>query len=378
MDILLVVLTAVLTALAVAGVVMSVQRRMAADARVQAEADRALTLEQVRASVGDRLSDRLESDSRAMDLRQDSIHQQVDGMNRELAQLRNLVGTLQREKAERDTEILARLDETVRTTSGLAESTRDLRDALASPKARGQWGERMAEDVLQAAGLREGFSYRKQTATSAGTIPDFTFLLPRGLHLHMDVKFPVDNYVKFLAADTDAERTALRQTFLRDVRQRMKELRTREYADPAQTVGYLLMFIPNEAVYAFIHEHDQDLLGDALGQRIVPCSPSTLFAVLAVVRQAVDNFAIERTSEEILTCLAGFNGEWGKFTEKLDNLGARLETARKAYDELNGPRRRQLERKLDRIDELREDRGIAEPAVDLTEAEVTPLRLEAG
>src|SRR5205085_7430202 len=91
-----------------------------------------------------------------------------------------------------------------------------LREVLASPKARGQWGERMADDVLRLAGLVEGISYVKQRATRHGTIPDVTFLLPGARVLHMDVKFPIANYIRCLEAGTDAERDTLRTAFLRD------------------------------------------------------------------------------------------------------------------------------------------------------------------
>ena len=46
--------------------------------------------------------------------------------------------------------------------NALTENTQQLREVLASPKARGQWGERMAEDVLRLAGFLEGVNYRKQ------------------------------------------------------------------------------------------------------------------------------------------------------------------------------------------------------------------------
>ena len=49
-------------------------------------------------------------------------------------------------------------------TQALSTSTQSLREALANPKARGQWGERMAEDVLRLAGFIEHVNYEKQTA----------------------------------------------------------------------------------------------------------------------------------------------------------------------------------------------------------------------
>jgi DNA recombination protein RmuC len=272
-------------------------------------------------------------------------------MTGELHRVTELVQTLQKEKAEQHGQLL----------SGLAEAThatQTLREVLANPKARGQWGERMAEDVLRLSGFVEGVNYRKQTAITGGTIPDFTFFLPNDLLLHMDVKFPVDNYVRCLGADTDADRTTHTNAFLRDVRQRIKDLAARDYIDPQSTVDELLLFIPNESVYAFIHEHDATLVDFALQQRVVLCSPFTLFAVLAVIRQAVDSFMLERTSDEILKCLGSFTDQWGRFSEALDGLGKRMDSAQSAYNELAGTRRRQLQRRLDEIDQLRARRGI--------------------
>jgi DNA recombination protein RmuC len=268
------------------------------------------------------------------------------------------------------------LRETLRTTTELAGTTQALRATLASPKARGQWGERMADDVLRTAGLLEGVNYRKQRAIAGGTIPDFTFLLPRDIELHMDVKFPVDNYVRHLEAASEAERDATRSAFLRDVRNRIKELASRGYADPRTTPGFLLLFIPNESVYAFIQEHDGQLCDSALGQGVVLCSPFTLFAVLGVVRQAVDCFLLERASDEILDALAGFSQQWRRFSDHVDKLGKQLGTVQGTFDDLAGTRRRQLERHLDEIEAIRTRRGL--PGIDDGDEAETPVLREVS
>ena len=64
------------------------------------------------------------------------------------------------------------------------------------------------------------------------------------------------------------------------------------YSSSGETVDCLLMFIPNEQVYGFVQENDRSILDDALRNKIVVCSPLTLYAVLAVVRQAVGNFQL--------------------------------------------------------------------------------------
>ena len=206
----------------------------------------------------------------------------------------------------------------------LAETTQSLREALSSTTARGQWGERMAEDVLRLAGFVDGVNYRRhQALPGSGGIPDYTFLLPQGLTLHMDVKFPLNNYLRVLDATSDVEREHARKEFLKDVRLRLREVTRREYVDPAGgTVDCVLLFIPNEQVYGFIQEQDRSILDDALRAKVVFCSPLTLFAVLAVIRQAVDNFQLSRTSHEILQRLQGFEKQWDRFVEQMDKVGS--------------------------------------------------------
>ena len=60
------------------------------------------------------------------------------------------------------------------------------------------------------------------------------------------------------------------------------------------------------------------------------CSPLTLFAVLAVVRQAIDSFRTERTASEILDVLGGFREQWDAFSVKMDALGRNLTTTTRA------------------------------------------------
>ena len=149
----------------------------------------------------------------------------------------------------------------------------------------------------------------------------------------------------------------------------------REYVDPAGgTVDCVLLFIPNEQVYGFIQEQDRSILDDALRAKVVFCSPLTLFAVLAVIRQAVDNFQLSRTSHEILQRLQGFEKQWDRFVEQMDKVGRNLKTASNAFEELEGTRRRGVERELERIDTLRRDQ--VDGATAAGEPAVLPFALE--
>jgi DNA recombination protein RmuC len=273
-------------------------------------------------------------------------------------------------------ESLGRLGELVQRNSGedkagFAELTTVLRSvdtrtntmasALGNSRVRGQWGERAAEDVLRSAGFIEGVSYFKQQLLPDGSRPDFTFPLPKGYALNMDVKFPLENYVRLVEAISDADRTGFEKAFLRDVRDRVKEVASRSYANPAGgTVDYALLFIPSESVYTEINRLDSTFVDAALSQRVIPCSPLTLFGVLAVVRKAVESFAFQQASDEVLLAMKLFEREWERFSIGFDTLGKQLATARGTYDQLAGIRTIKLQAPLAQMDALLKERGLAD------------------
>lgn len=287
------------------------------------------------------------------------IDQQLVAMTSSLEKVSTLMNSLEKDREQKFGELSQHLKLAHDQYNALSQSTSSLREALASTKARGQWGERMAEDVLRMAGFVEKVNYVKQKATSEGKIPDFTFFLPKNLVLNMDAKFPLDNYMRYLEADNNTEKEKFCKDFLRDAKSRVKEIRGREYINPSGgTVDYVLLFIPNEQVYAFIHEMDSSILDDAIREKVVFCSPVTLFAVLAVIRQAVENFSLEETSNEILELIGNFKKQWGLFQKSVEILGTRLDGVHKAYDDMTGVRKRQLEKPLAKMDEIRAARGL--------------------
>jgi DNA recombination protein RmuC len=307
-----------------------------------------------------RLDTEREASARELDSKKGLIDQQLQAMTVQMEQVSRTINELEKDRVEKFGQLSSSLLLHAEQTQSLMQTANALRQALSSTKARGQWGERMAEDVLRLAGFIENVNYEKQKRIdSSGKIPDFTFFLPQDLKLNMDVKFPLDNYLRYQEATSDTDKSRHMSDFLRDVRGRVKEVATREYINPEQnTVDYVLLFIPNEQVYAFIHEQDRKILDDALSSKVIFCSPLTLYAILAVIRRAVDNFTLEKTSHQILSLYGEFQKQWTMFVTKMDLLGKKIRDAQEVYEEVTTTRRRQLDRVLDKIGDLRTQTGL--------------------
>lgn len=285
------------------------------------------------------------SSGQQLDEKKKLIDSSIKDMKSDMkTQLENLI--------KQTTELKGQMENSQQGITRLTDTTSKLRQILSSSQARGQWGERMVEDILNFIGLTEGINYKKQSQEGTDR-PDYTFYLPQSKHVNMDVKFPLSHYENFISAETELERESEKKKFLTDVKNHIKTINKRTYIDPeGGTVDYVLMFIPNESIYTFINQEDKGLIDFSLQNKIILCSPITLYAVLSLIRQAVSNFAMEKQAGEMQKLIGVFAKQWQLFVDKMDTMGKSLGTVQKHYDDLVTTRSRQLEKPMDKIGEL--------------------------
>ncbi|MCY3781136.1 MAG: DNA recombination protein RmuC [Chloroflexi bacterium] len=278
-------------------------------------------------------------------------------INRTLGEMKDKLGKVEEliqefEKARESK--LGALDDQLKN---LTQTTSALHRALADNRARGQWGERIAEDLLQLLGFVEGRNYYKQMTQASGERPDFTICLPNGLYVNMDVKYSFDNYDSYHNADSQQNREKYAKAFLRNVKNVVNDVASKEYINE-QTVDCVLLLIPNEPVYRFIHEQDYTIMDAALRSKVILCSPLNLYPVLAVIHQAAQSLAFERKSREVFAVLTDIRAEWAKYTEYMDGMEKNFSTLERKFRELTGARSNQLDRKFDKIDNILEGNSM--------------------
>ena len=325
-----------------------------AELNQRAEAHREETIRTVTQMVtqqsGDALGKRAEVISTTLKGVHDDVSKRLAELNHELDQLR-----------QHNAGQFSSVSEAVTL---LAQRTANLNEVLSNSQKRGQWGERLAEDMIRAAGLVEGVNYSKQDTTAAGGRPDFTFTMPPDRVLFMDVKFPLDRYVAHLDADDDATRATTKADFVKAVRSHVDALAKRDYIDQTteDALDYVLMFVPNESISGFVHEADPHLIDWALERKVVLCSPLTLYAFLVVIRQATESFHTEQTAAEITQQI-------NKFSKEFDNYSAAVDKVRATFNKLDnelgaiatdGTRFRKLSVPIRDIEKLRKRQGIGE------------------
>ncbi len=247
------------------------------------------------------------------------IDQSLTAVKQELAHVQQHISAFEKDRENKFGQLSQQLQTNTETTKQLQETTNKISLALSNNKTRGQLGERMAEDLLRASGYIENVNYVKQKMIKPQcTIPDFSFLLPNEKWLHMDVKFPFTNYAKYLEAPDNEKHDYLKQ-FLKDVRKRIAELSDRGFVND-ESVECAILFIPNDQIFGFIVENDPEIVDDAIGQKTVLCSPASLFAILAIIRQSCKWFSLPDSLKRVVDVMSKLESSQEEYDEELIDI----------------------------------------------------------
>lgn len=308
-----------------------------------------------------------------LETRKQAVETWVEQLQKELAEYRKLIQNFEQDRAVKYGNLENELKNASSATLRLQETTSHLTNVLGNVKLRGQWGERMAEDIIRYAGLIDGVNYQKQKKLeSASTKPDYTFFLPNGHKVNMDAKFPLDNYMRMINAPEGLEKETALKDFLRNVKERIKEIQNREYINTADnTLDFVLLFIPNEQVFGLIQEKMPELMETALTQKVVVCSPFTLYAMLSVIRQAHENFRYEKDLQKIIGLMDQFLVVYERFKGRFDDeFGKQVEKLSQLYSDIKMKNFVQLDTKIRQIEEYKKGSAKisseSQPLIDLT------------
>jgi len=277
-------------------------------------------------------------------------------MEKLVAQLKDEMNVHQKEirKAEQErihefSAIVKSLEHHKTLTDELKTSTDTLAKVLSNNQQRGEWGERIIEDLMRSNGLVEHVHFEKQKKLGTTTLrPDITLLLPNNRVVPVDVKFPYSEMQKMSIADTKAQQKIHLKQFEQDLK--TKIIKVSEYIDVGQdTLDYAIMFVPNEAVFSFINQSMPGMVDLALSKRVLLVSPFTFLIVARTVMESYRNFMIGDKLKEVVKYIDDFVVEWSKFKGSFDKYGRTLTTLQKDYEELTGTRVRIMEKKVDMV-----------------------------
>src|SRR3989344_2485890 len=238
----------------------------------------------------------------------DSLQRNTESLNKRLDNAAKVIGNVQKNIGE---------------FSEIGRSMKDLQDFLRSPKLRGNVGEQVLKELLGQMLPKQ--SFHLQYGFKSGAIVDAAIQTTAGV-IPVDSKFPMENFRKMAATQTDAEKKIAQKDFERDVKKHIDDIARKYILTDEGTIDYALMYIPSEAVYYEI-ANDADLFDYAGTKRVLPVSPVTFYAYMKAILMSFEGQKIEKRAGEILQSLRSIQREYQKVDDNLGVLGKHLNNA---------------------------------------------------
>lgn len=209
-----------------------------------------------------------------------------------------------------------------------------------APKARGRWGERALQNVLEQCGLSEhtDFYTEHSIETEDGRLrPDAIVRIPGNKQLVIDAKVSLNAYQAAFEADDDAERARHLDLHAKSMRGHVQTLGAKAYQSQFEDApDYVVMFVPGEHFVAAALEHDPELWDFAFRNKVLLATPTNLVAIARTVAQVWRQDGLAREAQEIGRMGAELYERLAVAADHLKRVGGGLETAVNNYNKFVG------------------------------------------
>ncbi|MBT3471669.1 MAG: DNA recombination protein RmuC [Gammaproteobacteria bacterium] len=289
---------------------------------------------------------------------------------------------IEKERKEQYGALTHHLESITLTQQQLQHETRNLVQALRRPEVRGQWGELTLKRLAELAGMVEhaDFIEQEQVNSETGTLrPDMVIHLPDQRAIIVDAKTPLDAYINATEADSDEKRNSELERHTRNVRKRVKELAAKSYwSQFDESPDFVVLFIPGDQFLSSALERDHRLLEDALQEKVILATPTSLVALLRAVAFGWKQQEVARNAETIREVGVQLYERLATFTTHLNKVGKSLDGGIEAFNKAVGSLDRNVLPSARRFTEMgiHPKKEIVEPS-SIEKLARTPKNLES-
>jgi len=226
------------------------------------------------------------------------------------------------------------------THQTLSRETQSLVHALRTPQVKGRWGELQLRRTVEVAGMASDCDYIEQYSMNTDDgrqRPDMLVRLPGGRTIVIDSKVSTDAYLDALgAAEPTAQQEHLTR-YVRAIRTHVQGLSGKAYWSQFESApDFVVMFVPGESFFSAALEQDRALIEDAIRNRVILASPTTLIALLRTVAYSWQQAELIENSRRIGDTAKDLFERVCRFATHFGKVGDRLRQASESYNDAAG------------------------------------------
>lgn len=230
---------------------------------------------------------------------------------------------------------MTKIDVTQESLKTLAKDINSLQNVLTDKKSRGTWGEIELYTLLSNIYGDNDHQYMKQYRLSNGNIADAVIFAsePLGI-ICIDSKFPLENFNRMMNDNnSEQERLKAKQALRKDIIKHIDDISSK-YIISQETAEIAFMFVPAEAIFAYIYGKLDDVIQHAYNSHVFIVSPTTLMAYITAIKAIY--LQQERNSKVKLIQLefVKLSKEFERFAQRYDNINKDFEKTYKDMQDL--------------------------------------------
>ena len=275
-----------------------------------------------------------------LDERKSAIAEMLKPVKESIDSYKKLIEELEKGSEKTFGQVTEMLSNIQITNASLQKETGALVNALRNPRVRGRWGEIGLKRVVEFSGLSAHCDFVEQVYTEGEDSvlkPDMIINLPGNSHVVVDSKLPLDAYLQALETDDEISRNLLFAKHAKDLRDHVNKLSKKQYWSQFEnTPDFVVLYMEVESALNVALMTDKALLQDAMNNKIILTTPTTLIVVLKSVAMSWQQHNITENALQIMEAAMDFYGRVNVFADHLDKVGAGLKTALKGYNDAIG------------------------------------------
>lgn len=221
----------------------------------------------------------------------------------------------------------------------LSQDAQNLTNALrGSKKMQGDWGEIELNRILEVAGLQKNIDYFTQenfkNENNQNLRPDVVVRLPNNRSVIVDSKVSMNDYISYVNADDEAEKSAALQRHIQCIRNHIDELSCKEYQKllKEESLDYVVIFIPIESAFVEAIKKDDSLYDYAYKKNVALTTPSSLLPILRTVENLWQIETRNKYVQKIAEVGGSLYDKLANFVDDMQKIDKALGTARTSYE----------------------------------------------
>jgi DNA recombination protein RmuC len=275
-----------------------------------------------------------------LDVRKSAIEEMLKPVKESIDSYKKRIEELEKGSEKTFGQVTEMLSNIQLTNASLQKETTALVNALRNPRVRGRWGEIGLKRVVEFSGLSAHCDFIEQVYTEGEETvlkPDMIINLPGNSHVVVDSKLPLDAYLQALETDDETSRNLLFAKHAKDLRDHVNRLSKKQYWSQFEnTPDFVVLYMEVESALNVALMTDKSLLQDAMNNKIILTTPTTLIVVLKSVAMSWQQHSITQNALQIMDAAVDFYARVNVFADHLDKVGGGLRSALKGYNDAIG------------------------------------------